>query len=161
MASYAPIRRSAYPPAQRPILIWDGQCGFCAYWLERWRSLLGQRLDYRAFQDLNPEEFQDIERNVFQEALQLIETDGQLYGGAHAAYRSLAYISRFWRWVENLYQRRSWFRRLSDGAYRWISKNRGHLLRPTHWMWGQNPAHPRPFWFIYLALLLYLVYALV
>jgi len=34
----------AHPPA-RPLVVFDGDCGFCRYWLARWRRVVGDRFD--------------------------------------------------------------------------------------------------------------------
>ncbi|HEY3359167.1 MAG TPA: lipase maturation factor family protein [Polyangia bacterium] len=33
-------------PPRRPVLIWDGGCGFCARWIARWRVLTGEAVEY-------------------------------------------------------------------------------------------------------------------
>jgi hypothetical protein len=34
-------------PGSRPLLIYDGDCGFCFYWASYWQKLTGDRVDYR------------------------------------------------------------------------------------------------------------------
>src|SRR5437773_2587310 len=40
------MTRVANPPA-KPLLIFDGECGFCRRWIERWQAKTGDRIDYR------------------------------------------------------------------------------------------------------------------
>ena len=35
----------------RPVLIYDGDCGFCVYWARYWRKLTGDRVEYRPYQE--------------------------------------------------------------------------------------------------------------
>jgi predicted DCC family thiol-disulfide oxidoreductase YuxK len=35
-----------------PLLIYDGDCGFCVYWARYWRKLTGDRVDYRPYQQV-------------------------------------------------------------------------------------------------------------
>ena len=36
----------------KPVLIYDGHCGFCRIWLDYWRQLTGDRIEYLASQDV-------------------------------------------------------------------------------------------------------------
>ena len=36
----------------RPVLIYDGDCGFCVYWARYWQKLTGSRVRFGAYQDL-------------------------------------------------------------------------------------------------------------
>lgn len=45
----------------RPIMIWDGECGFCARWIKRWERITGDKIQYvqyqfLATQKINPEQ---------------------------------------------------------------------------------------------------------
>ena len=37
---------------QKPVLIYDGRCSFCKIWIDYWKQLTGERIEYRASQDL-------------------------------------------------------------------------------------------------------------
>ena len=38
------------PPAERPLMAFDGDCGFCRFWIERWRGATGSKVDYEPYQ---------------------------------------------------------------------------------------------------------------
>ena len=38
------------PPQARPLLLYDGDCGFCRLWVSRWRGITGEHVDYEPFQ---------------------------------------------------------------------------------------------------------------
>src|SRR5262245_5696036 len=38
------------PASDRPLLVYDGECGFCRRWIERARRRTADRVDYRPFQ---------------------------------------------------------------------------------------------------------------
>ena len=40
--------------AEKPTLIFDGKCGFCRIWIEYWKQLTGDTVDYAASQDSRP-----------------------------------------------------------------------------------------------------------
>jgi hypothetical protein len=51
----------------RPILIFDGTCGFCRRWIERWQAVLGDRIEIVPYQDVL-DRFPDIPAERFGEA---------------------------------------------------------------------------------------------
>ncbi len=73
----------------RPVMVFDGDCGFCRRWIERWRHTTGDRIDYVAFQDAGSR-FADIPQEQFAQAVHLIEADGHVARGAEAVFRALA-----------------------------------------------------------------------
>ena len=38
--------------ASRPVLVYDGDCGFCGYWARYWQKLTGERVAYRPYQEV-------------------------------------------------------------------------------------------------------------
>ena len=38
------------PDRSKPILVYDGECGFCRRWIERWRVVTGDRVVYLPYQ---------------------------------------------------------------------------------------------------------------
>ena len=43
--------RVVNPPGQRPLLVYDGDCGFCRKWVRRWQLRTGDRADYAPYQE--------------------------------------------------------------------------------------------------------------
>ena len=78
-------------------MVFDGDCGFCRLWISRWQVMTGDRVDYATSQD-SAKDLPDIPPEKFQESVQLVETDGKVYQGAEAVFRSLnhAPCSREW-----------------------------------------------------------------
>src|SRR5438270_11178277 len=81
------LMRVSNPPA-KPLLIWDGECHFCRRWIERWREITGDKVDYEISQNV-ADKFSEISREQFQRSVVLIETDGAVFTGAEAVFRSL------------------------------------------------------------------------
>ena len=138
-------------------MVWDGQCGFCRYWTTRWKKITKDGVEYRPYQEA-ASDFSDIGEQHFKEASRLIETDGTVYSGPRSAYRTFTYGSK-WAFLDKWYARKKWFRSLSDKLYHWVAKNRGLMFRITKFMFGSDPDQVRPFWVIYLALVLFFVYS--
>lgn len=146
--------KTQFPPRSKPEMIWDGKCGFCEYWTIRWESITGQKVLYRPYQ-LAAEDYPDIPTRHFTEASRLIETDGRIFSGPHSAYRTLTYGSK-WAFLNRWYENNTGFRKFSDRLYQFIANHRPAMFRITKFLWGSNPREVRPFWFIYLVLIVYI-----
>jgi predicted DCC family thiol-disulfide oxidoreductase YuxK len=35
---------------EKPLLIYDGDCGFCRRWIQRWRAITGERVEFAPYQ---------------------------------------------------------------------------------------------------------------
>ncbi|MGK0407009.1 MAG: putative DCC family thiol-disulfide oxidoreductase YuxK [Roseivirga sp.] len=141
------------PPFPIPVLIWDGECEFCAFWVIFWKEKLGLAIGYRTFQDAALD-FPDINKREFLVASHFIETDGSIYKGARSAYRSLYHVNKF-KFLDRLYLRQAWFRKMSDKMYRLVSHNRSTFFRVTKFLYGSDPSSLKPFWAIYLVIIIY------
>jgi predicted DCC family thiol-disulfide oxidoreductase YuxK len=110
--------RVAHPPA-KPRLIFDGDCGFCRRWIERWKRKTGDRVEYIAFQELG-DRFPEISRERCKQSVQLIEPDGSVYEGAEAVFRSLG---RQWMYrAPGVGPLSEWLYRLVARHRQWFSK---------------------------------------
>ena len=154
---FSKIVKTDYPPSGDAVMIWDGQCGFCAYWVSRWETITGKKVQYRPYQEA-AQDFPDINPKYFKEASRLIDGQGMVFSGPRSAYRTLTYGKSKWAFLDRWYDRYTWFERASDKIYNWVAHNRGFLFKLTKAMFGSNPKEVRPFWAIYLALLVYLLY---
>jgi predicted DCC family thiol-disulfide oxidoreductase YuxK len=84
------LARIASPPA-RPLLIFDGDCGFCRRWVARCQRATGEAVDYLPFQDESvAKKYPEISREAFAKSVHLFLPDGAVHTGADAVFRSLA-----------------------------------------------------------------------
>ena len=83
--------RVATPPP-KPLMVFDGDCNFCTLWIRRWQQMTGDTrgLSARARPAIAAR-FPEIPREQFDTAVQLIESDGMVYSGAEAVFRTLAH----------------------------------------------------------------------
>jgi lipase maturation factor 1 len=133
--------RVAKPPA-RPLLVFDGDCYFCKFWVQRWQGLTGDAVEYLPAQDPRlAEQFPEISCTQFATAVQLIATDGVVYSGAEAVLRTLAY-ARHRQWPLRLYASSPAFARLTEWAYRFVAEHRPLFSALTRWCWGRHVAPP-------------------
>ncbi|HEX4047377.1 MAG TPA: DCC1-like thiol-disulfide oxidoreductase family protein, partial [Elusimicrobiota bacterium] len=130
------------PEPRKPVLLFDGDCGFCRFWVERWRARTGGRVDYAPAQEAGAR-FPTLRPEDLAEAVALVEPGGRVSRGAEAVFRGLAYAGggrRAWR---ALYERIPPFRAASELAYRFVARRRPLFSRLTRLLWGPSPAPPR------------------
>lgn len=133
------------------MLVWDGNCGFCKYWVIRWSMLSRGKVDFVPYQKA-AELLPDIDVANFKEAARLVDIDGKFYDGPAAAYKSLQLAGKYpflMRW----YVRFNMFRWLSDIGYQWIADHRDFCMRATKFLFGDNPIYLKPYWLFYLMMI--------
>ena len=122
----------ATPPAT-PLLVFDGDCNFCTLWVRRWQQMTGASVDYLPAQDPHiAAQFPEIPSRQFDTAVVLIETDGLVYSGAEAIFRTWAHNPKR-QWPLRGYEKSPPLARLTELAYRLVSENRPLFSRLTHW----------------------------
>ena len=109
-------------PPRRPELIYDGDCGFCRRWMERWRRRTGEAVCYRAFQQADAD-YPEIPRERFEKGVYFIEPSGRAWPWAAGVARLLRHAPG-WRWLWTLY-RIPPFGWILEAAYRLVARNRG------------------------------------
>jgi predicted DCC family thiol-disulfide oxidoreductase YuxK len=110
-----------------PVMIFDGDCGFCRKWIHRFEKLTQSQVDYIAYQDLSGR-FPDISRADFERAVHWVDSQGRVASGAEAVFRALAMNSRY-RWIFWVYWRLPGVRWICDAGYKWVVKNRALISR--------------------------------
>ncbi len=143
------ILQTKFPPSEKPLLIWDGTCGFCKYWVTRWKAATGDTLEYKTYQEA-ASQFPDIPLKEFKKASRLIETNGRMYSGPDSAYRCYDYVENKNYLFHHWYEQNQFFRKLSDHGYNFIAKNRPFMFRLTKIMFGSNPLQLKPYWLLYI-----------
>jgi len=148
----------AHPPS-KPLLVYDGNCGFCKLWIARWREITAGAIEYEALQE-SATRFPEVPRADFEHAVKLIETDGRVFSGAEAVYRSLGKGggSNFWRWC---FAHVPGFAPISNVAYRFIARHRELAHTVTWLLWGEDVRRPTYHrarrWFLRLLGVVYLI----
>lgn len=122
------------PP--KPILLFDGDCGFCRRWIERWKAITGPRVEYAPFQDVESR-YPQITREQFESAVRLVSPGGEVYSGAEAVLRTLAVVPGK-RWLLWLYFWLPLFGRLARWSYGFIARHRRGFGTLTTLLWGPS-----------------------
>ena len=133
-------RRVAQPP-ERPLGVFDGNCGFCRLWLERWKSQTGRKVDYAPSQEV-AERFPEIPKEAFQRAFQLVLPDGEVLEGAEAVLATLARIPGRRGLLLKLYGNIPGLAPILELFYRTIAGHRSAALRVTRLLWGRSVLKP-------------------
>ena len=133
--------RAAAMKLRKPLLIYDGECRFCGRWIERWKGVTGDRVDYEASQTA-ASRFPEIPVEAFASAVQLVREDGTVVSGAEAALTALAMGSGVARWVLEFYRGQRWFARVTEGMYGVVARNRMTFSLGTRLLWGDDVRRP-------------------
>jgi predicted DCC family thiol-disulfide oxidoreductase YuxK len=157
MTAQSRFRVSNPPP--KPLMIWDGDCHFCRRWIERWREITRDEVDYEISQKVG-DRFPEIPREQFERSVIYIETDGAVYSGAEAVFRSLRCRSSK-KWLAWSYDRLPGFAPVSESLYKIISCNRRFASVITRLLWGNDVRPPTYFvarrWFLRAVGLIFLI----
>jgi len=125
----------------RPLLVFDGDCGFCRQWVGRWRGITGERVEYRPSQEV-AERFPEIGEARFKARVWLIEPDGRATSGAGAVFRLYALAGEM-RWPIWMYQEIPTFAAVAEAAYAIVARHRGAAAVATRLLWGDVVERPR------------------
>lgn len=122
--------------APRPLLIYDGDCDFCAIWVEHWRRLTGETVNYQPFQAVE-HRYPSIPHEVFERGVQFITAEGKRYSNAAAVFYLLRAVPRRgWLWL--CYRFLPGFALAAELIYRFIATHRDFAYRATRFLWGDD-----------------------
>lgn len=133
----------------RPLVLFDADCRFCRRWIERWRAITGERVDYRPSDEAKSE------------SLQWIAPDGTQCAGAEAVFRVLATSTWTGAVLLWLFTRIPPFAWLANFGYRFVAKQRAVFSFFTSLLWGPDLRPPAyaisAFVFVRLLGIIYLI----
>ena len=109
----------------KPVLIYDGQCGFCKLWIEYFKRRTGYRIEYATSQDVGAN-YPFIARDQFDSAVQLVYPDGTYVSGAEAVFRALQIP-----WIPGI-------RSVAEFAYRIVAEHRPFFFQLTKVLFGTD-----------------------
>jgi predicted DCC family thiol-disulfide oxidoreductase YuxK len=124
-----------------PLLIFDGDCGFCRIWVDYWKRLTGDRVAYEPYQTAAGH-FPGISRDRFARAVHLALPDGEMLSGAHAVFRLVSFAAGV-PWLLEMYRRVPGFAAVSEGVYAFIAGHRPLFFLVTKLLFGPIIEPPR------------------
>jgi predicted DCC family thiol-disulfide oxidoreductase YuxK len=111
------------PRFEKPLMIYDGDCGFCGKWIGRWRGMTGDLVEYLPSAEA-ARFFPEIPPSEFERAVQLIRSDGSRCSGAEAVLEVTAPHSRFVRLISVAYRRSAIISAFFEASYRLVAEHR-------------------------------------
>ncbi len=126
---------------EKPLLIYDGECRFCCRWIEAWRSVTGDRVEYETSQSAGAR-FPRILPEEFSRAVQWVGTDGSFCSGAKAVFSALATATWYGRAALLIYRRVPAFARLMESLYGAVAAHREFFSFLTRALWGNDVRPP-------------------
>jgi predicted DCC family thiol-disulfide oxidoreductase YuxK len=131
---------ASVPP--KPLMIYDGDCNFCKFWVTRWQHATEGRVDFINSQKPRvAAEFPELRAENFAESVQFIETDGRAFSGAEAVFRSLTH-ARGLAWPLWIYRDVPGFAPVAERCYRFVAGHREGFSALTRLLWGRDGALP-------------------
>ncbi len=124
----------------KPLLIYDGECPFCRLWIERWKRLTGDSVEYATAADAAPDH-PSIPAEEYKKSVLFVRTDGSYVTGALAALTALG-SSATGRVFLFLYRRLPGFRATAEGFYTVVAGHRDEMHLLTRVLWGRSTVPP-------------------
>ena len=126
---------------ERPLLVYDADCGFCVYWARYWQKLTGDAVNYQPYQEVAPQHPQ-ISLADFQRGVQYIAPDGRHASAAEASFLTLSHARGKGFWL-TLYKKLPGFAALAEWMYAFIAAHRSAGYRVSLFLWGRDYGPPR------------------
>lgn len=127
-------------PPERPLAVFDGDCGFCRLWIARWKARTGPGVDYAPSQEVGPR-LPEISKERFARAIQLVLPDGAVLEGAEAVL-ALAGRAPGSGLALAAYRRVPGVAPIVDLAYRLVASHRPSAMAATRLLWGGSVLEP-------------------
>jgi len=125
----------------RPLLVYDGDCGFCKYWVNYWDRMTQGRVAYEPFQTAAAR-YPAIPEDAFKKAVQYITPDGHYASAAEASFLVLSHAPGKGHWLA-LYRRFPLYAWFSERVYEFVSRRRGLFYAISKFLWGPDLRPPR------------------
>ncbi len=112
---------------QQPMIIFDGDCGFCQRCIQSLKNHIHKPLTYIAYQQLQ-EPIAGLTPQDFKKSIYYQEQNGTLTHGAAALYKVLSDHGSI-HWLYWPHRHIPGFAAISEWIYKIIAKNRGRLSK--------------------------------
>ncbi|MBU8898009.1 lipase maturation factor family protein [Corallococcus sp. M34] len=126
----------------RPLVLYDGDCGFCLRWVRRWMERTEGRVRFEPSRWWLRALF-GISREEARRAMQFIEPQGRRSSGAEAVFRLLTWSPHVGtRWLAALGLLPG-VRQAAGGVYARVARHRRGAARWDRWLFGRSTQVPR------------------
>jgi len=145
--------------SRRPLVIFDGDCGFCRATVDYGKQLTGDTVEYAPYQEVG-DQFPRIRREEFAQAVKLVLPTCEVRSGAEAVFSAIAHVqgSGWMLWAYDYLPGVAFF---SEGVYGVIARHRSAAYNITKFFCGiplESETFRAPSWvFLRLLGLIYLI----
>ncbi|MFP2912955.1 lipase maturation factor family protein, partial [Pyxidicoccus sp. 3LFB2] len=122
--------------APRPLVLFDGDCGFCRRWVARWQLSTRGHVRFEAGRWWH-RWLLGIRKADMRKAMQLVEPSGRVSQGAEAVFRMLAWSPRASTRMASKVGLLPGVLHVAKGAYALIARNRRTAARVDAWLFGR------------------------
>jgi predicted DCC family thiol-disulfide oxidoreductase YuxK len=122
--------------SERPLLIFDGKCGFCRIWIQYWEQITGTSIEYAPSQEVGAR-YPQIPPKNYGQSVQLVMPEGDVISGARAVFTTLKCAPGM-TWLLWVYDHVPGFAPATELAYRLIAANRTFFYHLTRFTFGRN-----------------------
>lgn len=137
-------------PNQPPVLIYDGDCGFCKRWILFFERATKEAIKYIPYQNIFDSTSQKINNNSqsyppqlskehCQTSVQLVWTDNKIYSAAQAVCLVLTKVKGL-SWLNKLYNHSDIVRNTMEWGYKKVAKNRTFFGSLSILLFGKEKA---------------------
>ena len=137
----------------KPVLIYDDDCGFCRFWVSRWKPFTQDTVIYKPSQGV-AENYPQISPQQFKNSVYFVASDGSFCSGAKAVFKTFANAPNG-KWLLRAYEKVPGFASVSEWGYRQVAENRQIFSTVTRWFWGSSMQTPT--WFLTRRVFLFLL----
>jgi len=103
---------------KKPVLLYDGACNFCQYCVDYLTEIIGEVVDFKAYQ----KNTFGLKESECAARIQLITTSRTVFSGAAAGFKVLTFGGKNYGWWA--YQKVPGFSTVTEKLYLWISQHR-------------------------------------
>jgi predicted DCC family thiol-disulfide oxidoreductase YuxK len=115
----------------KPVLVFDGECGFCRYWVARLRARAGDRVDFIPLQDpYIASAVPELRDENLNGSVHFRDPEGHVSAAAEATFRVLEIAGV--RFPLRAYLRVPGVAAVCEATYRFVARHRGFFGRFQH-----------------------------
>ena len=108
---------------QKPLLVFDGECGFCRRLASKWQEKTGEQIDFVPYNEIG-DKVRYISIEEFKKEIKFIYPEGNVYGGAAAAFMVIEHSRSPLRALGWFYNYIPFFDSVSEWVYKIVARNR-------------------------------------